>query len=103
MLFDANAYMESSGGASVLFDSNVNMLSSAGDQLLLDGSANLNSPGDVIFDGIKITGTGSVEASFTVGGQSVKLTPATADVGGATVNVQGQTLTSIKAPSIMIG
>src|SRR5690606_36148532 len=76
VVLDANALNEASGGAKVLLDGNVLATSNAGSQVLLDGNSAMTSPGDVILDGIKITGTGSAEASFTVGGQSVKLTPA---------------------------
>jgi len=103
VLFDANAYVEASGGANVLFDANVNMLSAAGDQVLMDGSVKISGVASVEVSSPKIVCTGEAEASITVGGQSVKLTPASADIGGAMVNVQGQSLVSIKATSIMVG
>jgi len=103
LFLDPNAKLESSDGASVLFDPNVKMVSSAGDELLLDGSVKISGVASVEVSSPKIVCTGEAEASITVGGQSVKLTPASADIGGAIVNVQGQSLVSIKATSIMIG
>lgn len=103
VVLDASASTEASGGAKVLLDGNVLAESSGGTRIVLDGNAAVNSAGDVLFDGIKITGTGQAEVGFTVGGQSMKLTPASADLGGAITNVQGQTLASIKASTITIG
>lgn len=103
VLLDANACSEASGGAKVLLDGNVLAESSGGTSIVLDGNAAMCSPGDVVLDGMTIAGTGKTEASFTVGGQSAKLTPASVDVAGAMVNVNGNTMVSIAAPMIKIG
>jgi hypothetical protein len=70
---------------------------------LLDGDANLSSSGEVGLSGIKVTGKGQTEAGLDGGGSVVTLTPASADLSGAQVNVSGKGVVSIGGPLVKIG
>jgi hypothetical protein len=100
---DANATTTASTGASLTLDATVVAKSKQSAELKLESDATLKSNTTVLLDGAKLTGTGKQEASFTVGGQSVKLTPASIDAAGATINVNGTGMVSIGAPMIKIG
>ncbi len=103
LMLDANAFVKSSGGASMLLDANACTQSSGGSQLLLDGDANLTSSGNVGLKGAKVTGKGDTEAGLDGGGSVVTLTPASADLSGAQVNVSGKGVVSIGGPMVKIG
>ncbi len=102
MMLDANAFVKASGGASALFDANLCAQSNAGDQILLDGNVAISSSGNVTLDGMTVAATGKTEASIAAGGSSVKATPASADVAGAMVNVNGSGMVSIAGGMVKI-
>jgi type VI secretion system secreted protein VgrG len=102
-MLDANAFMQASGGASMLLDANACTQSSGGSQLLLDADASLSSSGEVGLSGMKVTGKGQTEAGLDGGGSVVTLTPASADLSGAQVNVSGKGVVSIGGPLVKIG
>jgi len=96
------AHMEASGKAKVHLDSTATMESSASSQVKLDSNAAVKSSGNVTLDGATVVGTGLTEASLKVAAQSVKCTPASVDVAGATVNVNGSMMVSIAAGLVKI-
>jgi hypothetical protein len=102
MLLDANANVQASGGGTLTLDSTATMASAGNSKLKLDASATLSSDNDVKLEGTTVSGSGLLEASLTVGGQSVKCTPASVDVAGATVNVNGSMMVSIAAGLVKI-
>jgi type VI secretion system secreted protein VgrG len=103
LMLDANAFAKASGGGSMLLDGNACVQSSGGSQMLLDGDANLTSNGAVGLKGSKVTGKGDTEAGLDGGGSTVTLTPASADLAGAQVNVNGKGVVSIGGPMVKIG
>jgi len=103
LMLDANVFAKASGAASVLLDGNACVQSSGGSQLLLDAAANLTSNGDVGLSGATVKGKGKTEAGLDGGGSTVTLTPASADLAGAQVNVNGKGVVSIGGPMVKIG
>jgi type VI secretion system secreted protein VgrG len=101
IMLDPNALM-SAKEATVLLDGNVLVASKQGSQVVLDANAAVSTDADVILDGMKITGTGKTEASLTVGGSSVKLTPASTDIAGTMVNVNGSGMVAITSGMIKL-
>jgi type VI secretion system secreted protein VgrG len=100
---DANAFMKASGEASVLLDGNVCAQSKPGSQMLLDGDASMTTGGTVSLKGAKVNGKGDSEVGFDGGGSTATLTPASADIAGAQVNVNGKGVVSIGGPMVKIG
>ena len=93
----------SSGGASMLFDANACAKSNGGSQMLLDGDASMTTGGDVKLKGAKVSCKGDSEVGLDGGGSTLALTPASADLGGAQVNVNGKGVVSIGGPMVKIG
>lgn len=102
-LLDANACTKANGGATVLLDANVLVKSNANAQMVLDSNAAISANADVTLEGMTVAGTGKTQASLGVASNSVKLSPAGADVAGAMVNVNGTGMVSIGGPMIKIG
>ena len=63
----------------------------------------MTSSGAVGLKGSKVTGKGDTEAGLDGGGSVVTLTPASADLSGAQVNVSGKGVVSIGGPMVKIG
>jgi len=103
LMLDANVFAKASGAASMLLDGNACVQSSGKSQLLLDGDANLTSNGDVGLSGATVKGKGKTEAGLDGGGSVIALTPASADLSGAQVNVNGKGVVSIGGPLVKIG
>lgn len=97
MLLDPKVKVKANGGGQLLLDSAATMNSNDGSKVKLDANAAVSSNGNVTFEGALVQATGLLEASLKVGGQSVKCTPASVDVAGATVNVNGSMMVSIAA------
>ena len=103
LVLDATVLAKASGEASMLLNANACVQSSGKSQLLLDGNANITSNGDVGFSGATVKGKGKTEAGLDGGGSTVALTPASADMSGAQVNVNGKGVVSIGGPMVKIG
>ena len=119
VVVDANVFAHSSRDASLMLDANGFIKSSGGaksarrpqclppierrSRLLLDGDANLTSNGAVGLSGATLSGKGKTEAGLDGGGSTVALTPASADLAGALVNVNGKGVVSIGGPMVKIG
>lgn len=69
----------------------------------LDGNAAMTSSGNVVLDGATVAGTGKTEASLGAGGSSVALSPASADLAGPMVNVNGSGMVTIAGAMVKIG
>ena len=95
LTLDPSAFLKGSGGGSVLVDANVLSKSDGGSKVLVDASS-------VQLDATKVSGTGKTEVSLSAGGSSLKLTPASAALKGATTNVNGTGLVSISAALVKI-
>lgn len=95
LTLDPNAFLKGSGGGSVLVDANVLSKSDGGSKVLVDASS-------VQLDATKVSGTGKTEVSLSAGGSSLKLTPASAALKGASTNVNGTGLVSISAALVKI-
>ncbi|HET7539437.1 MAG TPA: type VI secretion system tip protein TssI/VgrG [Polyangiaceae bacterium] len=103
IVLDANAFAKASGGGSMLLDGNACVQSSGKSQMLLDGDAALTTGGTVSLHGAKITGKGDTEAGLDGGGSVIALSPASADLSGAQVNVTGKGVVSVGGPMVKIG
>lgn len=104
LMLDPNACITGNGKGMVLCDANVAASSANGTSgLVLDGTATLKANGDVTLEGATVKGKGKTEAGLDGGGSTVALTPASADMSGAQVNINGKGVVSIGGPMVKIG
>jgi type VI secretion system secreted protein VgrG len=100
---DGDGLMSSKGGASVKLTTDVTAESNGKSKLTLDANAALKSTtGNVTLEGLAVEGKGTTSAKLGAGPSSVELSPASADLKGAMVNVNGTGMVSISGPLVKI-